>query len=336
MLLIALGTFVALLVVSITVFYFWASSSTLPANKLSEIINEPDPTPPPPHSDTFTIMTYNTGYLSGMTNNRPIETEKKFFDTNMNTFLQLLDEIKPDILATQEIDFDSKRSFYVNQSQTIARNTDLKFTAVAVNWDKRYVPFPYWPPSVHFGKVISGQAVLSRRPIVSAERVVLIKPLDKPFFYNALYLDRLVQVVKIEIEDKTLIVLNVHLEAFGHETRERQAQTVLDIYRTYKDDYPVILLGDFNCLPPDAEQKENFIDEPGIDYHYDKTINFFLNEKSLKPAELNTFTFPSNKPTRKLDYIFYNHKKITLVNTYAPEIVSSDHLPVIMEFSLLG
>lgn len=335
MLLTGLGIAVALLIVSITIFYFWVSSSSLPGDKLSEIINYPGPTPPPSDSKTLTIMTYNIGYLSGMTNNLPVKTEKEFFVTNMKTFLQLLDKIKPDILAAQEIDFASKRSFYINQSRTIAQNTDLKFTAAAVNWDKRYVPFPYWPLSVHFGKVISGQAVLSRRPIASAERVVLLKPINKPFYYNALYLDRLVQVVKIEIEEKTLVVLNVHLEAFDHETRERQARTVLDIYGRYKENFPVILLGDFNCLPPDAKRKKRFVDEPDIDFTDDRTIELFLKEKSLKPAEIETVTFPSNKPTRKLDYIFYNHEKIALVKTYAPAIDSSDHLPVVMEFSFI-
>ena len=336
MILVGLGILVALLVIAITIFYFWASSSSIPGNKLSEIINYPGTTPPPPDLDTFTIMTYNIGYLSGMTNNLPVKTEKELFDTNKKTFLQLLDRVKPDILATQEIDFDSKRSFHVNQPQAIARDTDLKYTAVAINWDKRYVPFPYWPPSVHFGKIVSGQAVLSRWPIVSAERVVLIKPVNKPFFYNALYLDRLAQVVKIEIGEKTLVVLNVHLEAFDNETREKQAQRVLDIYGEYKENYPVILLGDFNCLPPNAKQKKGFSDEPDIDFDGDKTIGIFLAEKSLKPAELETVTFPANKPTRKLDYFFYNHEKLTLVKTFAPVIDSSDHLPLVMEFSFSG
>lgn len=330
-----IGSVIVLLVIGISIFYFWASSSSLPENKLSEIINHPDPTPPPPASNTFTIMTMNIGYLSGMTNNLPMETKKELFDTNMNTFLQLLDKIKPDVLAVQEIDFDSKRSFYVNQFQTIAGNTNLKYTALAVNWDKKYVPFPYWPPSVHFGKVVSGQGVLSQWPMASTERVVLLKPMDKPFYYNALYLDRLVQIVKIKIGDVILVVLNVHLEAFDHETREKQAQRVLNIYRGYKDNFPVILLGDFNCIPPDAGQKKSFIDEPDIDFTGDKTIHLFLAEKSLKPAELDTVTFPSDKPTRKLDYIFYNFEKIVLLKTFAPEIDSSDHLPLVMEFSLI-
>jgi endonuclease/exonuclease/phosphatase family metal-dependent hydrolase len=334
MLLISVVIFIAVLALSISIFYFWAASTSIPEHELSQIINYPNP-PPPPGKSTFKIMTYNIGYLSGMTNNRPIEADKDLFNKNRETFLHLLNKIKPDFLAAQEIDINSKRSFYNNQPQTIALHSDLKYTGVAINWDKRYVPFPYWPISAHFGKIVSGQTVLSRWPILSTERVVLLKPLDKPFFYNAFYLDRLVQVAKIKISEKTLVILNVHLEAFHNKTRERQARTVLDIYRSYKDEYPVILLGDFNCLPPGTTQKNHFTDEPDIDFSSDRTMNIFLKESSLKAAEMTTLTFPSNHPTRKLDYIFYNHEKILPLNTFTAEIDSSDHLPLVMEFSFL-
>ena len=164
---------------------------------------------------------------------------------------------------------------------------------------------------------------------------MLEKPGNSPFYYNALYLDRLVQVVKIQIKERELIILNVHLEAFDRETREKQARKVLEIYHSFKDNYPVLLIGDFNSVPPSAMQKKNFIDEPDADFTADGTIGLFLAEKSLSIAELTTFTFPSQNPTRKLDYIFYNHEKITCIKSWVPEgINSSDHLPLAMEFSL--
>jgi endonuclease/exonuclease/phosphatase family metal-dependent hydrolase len=188
---------------------------------------------------------------------------------------------------------------------------------------------------VHFGKMLSGQAVLSRWPILSAKRVVLEKPDSKPFYYNALYLDRLVQVVKVKIRDRDIIILNVHLEAFDRETREKQAVKLLEIYRSLKNDYPVLVIGDFNSIPPDARQKNNFSDEPGVDFANDNTVGLFLVEKSLSVAEPVTFTFPSDSPTRKLDHIFYNHDKITLIKSWVSKgIDSSDHLPLLIEFSL--
>ena len=327
---------VVLLILSFVIFYFWASSGSLPENKLSEIFVYSDSTAEPPENrDLFTVMSYNIGYLSGMTNNLAVKREKGLFEKNMQRFLQLVNKMKPDFIGLQEIDFYSRRSFDVNQLRTITGKAGYKYSAAAINWDKNYVPFPYWPPSAHFGKMLSGQAVLSQWPILSVKRVVLEKPGNKPFFYNAFYLDRLVQVVKIKVGSKNLMILNVHLEAFERETRENQAKKVLDIYRSYKDDFPVLLLGDFNCVPPEAEQKKNFHDEPELDFSNDKTITFFIEEGSLKAAELITLTFPSDKPDRKLDYIFYNHDKIEFVKTFVPEIDSSDHLPMVMQFSLI-
>lgn len=334
---------IAVCAVTLVIFYSWASSSAgvLPPGKLSEIIVFPGPPDqseqPSGKGEVFTVMTYNIGYLSGMLNNLPIKTTKELFEKNMQTALQRLENVEPDFIGFQEIDFHSRRSFYVNQVQTIAQKAGYKYAAVAVNWDKQYVPFPYWPPSAHFGKMLSGQAVLSRWPILSAQRVVLEKPAGSPFYYNALYLDRLIQVVKIKIKESEIIVLNVHLEAFDRETREKQAGKVLEMYRSFEKDYPVLVIGDFNSIPPDAPRKNNFIDEPGMDFTDDNTIGLFLAEKSLSVAEPVTFTFPSDSPTRKLDHIFYNHDKITLIKSRVLEgIDSSDHLPLVMEFSLKG
>jgi endonuclease/exonuclease/phosphatase family metal-dependent hydrolase len=323
------------LILAFVIFYFWASSGTQPRDKLSEIITYTDKPETPAAQEIFKVMTYNMGYLSGMTNNQPVKRPgKAFFDKNTESFLQLLGEIQPDIIGIQEIDFHSKRSHYVNQLETIAKKAGYPYAAKAINWDKRYLPFPYWPLSLHFGRVLSGQAVLSRWPILSTERIVLPKPKSTPFFYNAFYLDRLIQMVKIKIGDSNLIILNVHLDAIDRETREEQAKRLLNIYRSYKDDYPVLLMGDFNSIPPDAPRKKDFPDEPVTDFRNDRTIPFFLEDPGLKAADINTFTFPTDSPTRKLDYIFYTHDKIRLIKVFVPNIASSDHLPTVMQFSL--
>ncbi len=321
-------------ILAFVVFYFWASSGTLPLNKQSEIITYSGAEVPPTTPGTFTVMTYNIGYLSGMFNNQAVRRpDKAFFNKNMDSFLQRLKNIQPDFIGFQEIDFHSHRSHYVNQLKTIAESAGYPYAAKAINWDKRYVAFPYWPPSVHFGRMLSGQAVLSRYPILYAQRIVLQKPAINPFYYNAFYLDRLVQAAKIKIDNRYLIILNAHLEAWCQETREKQAIVVLDIYHSYKDNYPVLLMGDFNTVPPNAPHKRNFQDEPETDFSTDKTIETFLKEKSLKAAELVNLTFPTDKPTRKLDYIFYNHERITLIEVSMPEIDSSDHLPLVMKFA---
>lgn len=328
-----------ILILALIAFYFWAGSGTLENDQLSELItfrteiNEPSSKP-----DEFTVMTYNLGYLSGMSNNRALRPPKSFFDKNLEDFIQILENTQPHFIALQEIDYHSRRSYYTDQLETIARQAGFPFAAKAINWDKRYVPFPYWPPSIQFGPVLSGQAVLSRFPILETGRIVLPKPGNNPFYYNHFYLDRLIQTAKIKAGEQTIVLINIHLEAYHIETRESQAKKVLDIYRSYKKDYPVLLIGDFNSLPPDAVQKNNFSDELETDFSGDETIQLFLKEPGLKAAYLSKnqgFTFPSDRPTRKLDYIFYSHEKIQLIDTYLTPSGSSDHLPLYMRFQLI-
>jgi endonuclease/exonuclease/phosphatase family metal-dependent hydrolase len=335
---------VGLLLTGPVIFYFWASSGNIATDSLSEIfvINK-DWIPETGEKKTYTVMTYNIGYLSGMMNKQTASVEKDFYDKNLQTFLNLISELKPDIIGFQEIDFHSNRSHYVDQLTTIANHGKYAYADRAINWDKNYVPFPRWPPSVHFGHMLSGQAVVSKYVVESAERIVLQKPVNKLFFYNAFYLDRLAQVVTISINTKKLIIINVHLDALDRETREEQVKVILNLYRSYKDNYAVLLLGDFNCTPPNATQLKNFPRAPNLDFTNETTIDLLIQEEGLKEAvihssdiieEKKTFTFPADLPNRKIDYIFYNSNKLESVAAYVPQLDSSDHLPVVMEFKI--
>lgn len=317
-------------------FYFWGSSNTIPHNRLSEIFKfSTNQSPIPPDQKIFTLMTFNIGYLSGTYNNRPIKTKKSLFENNLNTFTRLLEQIQPDFIQFQEIDFASHRSYFIDQFREIAEKAGFGFGARAINWDKRYVPFPFGFPSVHFGKILSGQAILSRNPILYTERITLEKPKSNTFIYNAFYLDRLAQVVKIKINNHILVIINAHLEAFNTQTRKKQARAVLDIYHKYNKEFPVILCGDFNTIPPNAPSRKNFPDEPETDFSSDRTLDILISDQSLEAAELSILTFPAGKPTRKLDYVFYNIDKIHPIEITAPNITCSDHYPLVFKFSFI-
>ncbi len=47
----------------------------------------------------FSIVTYNIGYLSGMTNNRPLAKPKELFDTNLQKVLKELKAVNPDTVS---------------------------------------------------------------------------------------------------------------------------------------------------------------------------------------------------------------------------------------------
>lgn len=331
-----LGYTFALLVAFVVIFFFWGSSANENANQYEVISNSsPSATAKTPDNDTFSLVTYNIGYLSGMTNNKAVDRSKKMFDNNLNAAVQLFSSIRPDFMALQEIDFDADRSFNVNQMEELSTQVPFQYSAKAVNWDKKYVPFPYLPVSQQFGKVVSGQSVLSQYEIIENSITTLVKPEDNPFYYNAFYLDRLAQTVKINIGTKTLVIINVHLEAFKPKTRDIQIKTVLDLFHQYAKDFPVILTGDFNSTPPGASNPwqddhviETILKDPGIE------MAIGMDENAAN--ESNYYTFNSENPDRRIDYFFYHPKFIEVINARvlveANQI--SDHLPMYMKFVL--
>lgn len=319
-------TILSIIVLFVVSFFFWGSRGVYPDNEEVKII--PYPGNPADFHDTLTVMTYNIGYLSGMTNNRSVKVKKSLFEKNLQETKALIREINPHLIGFQEIDFASRRSFDINQMDSLAVAGGFKYGGTAVNWDKRYVPFPYWPPSVHFGKILSGQAVISKYPVVENERIILEGPENLPFYSKAFYIDRLVQICRIQLPTTDLIILNVHLEAFDRPTREKQVTEVVRIYQKYSSEYPVILLGDFNAQAPFAGD----IDEPSIqDVLNAPGIASAISEGNFDP-ELHS-TFSSREPTRMIDFIFFDSTRIELIDAWVPASndEASDHLPVIMK-----
>ncbi|MEM8808192.1 MAG: endonuclease/exonuclease/phosphatase family protein [Cyanobacteria bacterium P01_G01_bin.38] len=319
--------------IAILAFYLWATASTYPSDRYAEILTYGEP-PPPTASDTLTVVSYNIGYLSGLTNagsnsDATVEVSQSLFDQNLATAIAALAPLNADVIALQEIDLASKRSYHVNQVQKLAESLGISSGAIAVNWDKNYVPFPYWPLQAHFGKTLAAQAILSRHPIQKNDRIVLEKVAGNPFYYNALYLDRLAQVSEIEVGGRALVMINVHLEAFDNPTRLNQTQVVKDLAERYAQDHPVLLVGDFNS----AVNR----DQEGAD----KSIRLLTESAQLSPAvladrwsETDQFTFPSDVPAYKLDYIFYTPETIEMIATrvVTDAAQASDHLPLAMTF----
>ncbi|MGK0307408.1 MAG: mRNA deadenylase 3'-5' endonuclease subunit Ccr4, partial [Urechidicola sp.] len=110
---------ISLLMIFSFLFFFWASSSTLNKEEYSKII-EVDMPISISNDSVYSIVTYNIGYLSGMTNNRVVEKQKLLFDTNLELVKKGFRTLNPDIIGFQEIDYNSSRSFGVNQQDEIA------------------------------------------------------------------------------------------------------------------------------------------------------------------------------------------------------------------------
>ncbi len=301
-------------------FYFWASSPNLSLVDYNDS-RQYDFSSSISNDSIHSIITYNIGYLSGMSNNLPVEKPRSLFDQNLNKVIYELKKTDADILALQEIDYDSKRSYHIDQQKELGK-LGYTYAGRNINWDKKYVPFPYYPFSVHFGKILSGQSILSKYPILELERIELKRNASNPFYYDSFYIDRLAQVAKIRINNKTLILINVHLEAYHKETRKLQMQQVKNLYNKYSKKFPTILLGDFNS-----------------DIHFDDAgINIIMKIPETGCAAFDPSvrknTFSSESPSERLDYIFYNKNYIKELDAQILKQfeTASDHLPLLLKF----
>ncbi|MGJ8745780.1 endonuclease/exonuclease/phosphatase family protein [Polaribacter sp.] len=314
--------FFLVLIIAVVVFFYWASSSTL-NEKEYEVLSVFENENAPINDSIFSIVTYNIGYLSGMTNNLPVPKPKELFDINLQKVLTQTKKLQADIIAFQEIDYNASRSYFVNQQNKIAE-LGFKYAAQAVNWDKTYIPFPYWPPTMHFGKVVSGQSIISKYPLKEHERIVLERVAGTPFYRDAFYLERLAQVVKVTLNKQEVVLINIHLEAFDASTRKNQFEEVLAIFNTYKKTYPTILLGDFNAS---ASNKDAIVQKM---FAMQDVGNAAFNAKN--PAN----TFDTKSPFERIDYIFYTKNSIEYISgkVLSEFGEASDHLPVEMSFKL--
>ncbi|HET8859212.1 hypothetical protein [Marivirga sp.] len=131
---------ITLLFFSVFAFYFWASSSFNNSDDYNQIVSY--------HpvlentSNTFSTMTYNIGYLSGMKNNLPIDRSESLFSDNLAQSIKSLDEHNFDFITLQEIDLGANRSYNYNQFDSLGFFLSFAQGAYAVNWDKQYVSFP--------------------------------------------------------------------------------------------------------------------------------------------------------------------------------------------------
>jgi endonuclease/exonuclease/phosphatase family metal-dependent hydrolase len=286
------------------------------------------------------ILSWNIAYARGPAGDEAGPWSREHIVEHLDNIAQAIAALNLDVVALQEVDFDSERSHRIDQAAYIARRLGWDHGACVVTWQHNYVPWPYWPPSRHFGRMKSGQCVLSRHPLHSHVRHLLPQPASHPFWYNLFYLNRVIQSMEVEVHGERVPLFNIHLEAFDPVNRMRQARVLADLLGESPPPTQ-IMLGDFNALPPEAKRRHGFVDEPGIDFRGDTTLDLFWTRSDLREVFQGVegsppVTFPAEAPTRRLDHVFVG-KGWELGEVGVPDVASlSDHLPVLARLRRVG
>lgn len=158
-----------------------------------------------------------------------------------------------------------------------------------------------------------GNGMVSKFPIRSLKNVHIAVPQEERI-YEGSYEERALMVAELDLGGgKVLTVMNCH---FGLTPDAHKLAVDIILAEKEKISGPVVLTGDFN-LEPHMEQTQR------LKAAFDDTEDYM---------EGSVLTFPSHKPTIKIDYIFTDGIKIEKAYT-VPDVIS-DHLPIVAELEV--
>lgn len=208
-------------------------------------------------SSMLTLLTWNIGYC-GLDKNMDFfyDGGTRVFTPKAKCINNLLEAEKflkqndsADFIFIQEIDKGSKRSYYINEYDSLTKVLKEHSPFFAKNYDVFFVPVP---PSTPMGKVLSGLAVFSKSLPSSSVRYSF--PGEYGFPKQLFMLDRCFLVNRyLLVNGKELIVINTHNEAFDQgEIRKAQMAYLKDfLLKEYNNGNYIIAGGDWNQSPPD-------------------------------------------------------------------------------------
>jgi endonuclease/exonuclease/phosphatase family metal-dependent hydrolase len=195
---------------------------------------------------------------------------------NLANIVRLVNEVAPDVLMTEEIEINSRRSAYVNMVTAILEGTALNYAAYFPTWRSKYIP------SEGLGRMDLGNAIFSRYPIKSALRIAQIDRTDQDPLTRYFYIHRAVGRVVLDV-GRDVAALVVHTEAYDQDgTKGKQLVQILDLLNA--EPLPFVIGGDFNALPPGTIKLSDFNDlnprEKGTDFEQppyppDEMVPFF-------------------------------------------------------------
>ncbi|HEY0881447.1 MAG TPA: endonuclease/exonuclease/phosphatase family protein, partial [Archangium sp.] len=157
---------------------------------------------------------------------------------------------------TEEIEVGSRRSAYVDMVRYFLENSNLRYAAFIETWDARYVP------QEGVGRIVLGNAIFSRYPIVKAERIRQEDRTDQDGLTKTFYIKRAVGRVEVDVGNgRTVAAFAVHTEAYDQDgTKQKQINQIFDLLKA--EQLPWVIGGDFNELPPVCDEKVTDTNDP--------------------------------------------------------------------------
>ncbi len=285
----------------------------------------------------------NGGFLTSK--GKMIRAPKNNVEKNIDGALAFIKNNPADFYLFQEVDVNSKRSYYINQMEKYQAILPNYSSTFSVNFRVKRVPLPVLEPWRVMGKMESGLGTFAKYQSTKATRYQFPGKYDWPT--RIFQLDRCFAMHRYPTASgKELIVINTHNSAYDNGSLKKAQMKYLKdfLLSEYEKGNYVVVGGDWNQCPPhvpfDKFMKEQ---EDGRSYAQ-------INIAADYVPEDWSWVFDESKPTNRKLTDPYIHGKtfVTLIDFYlvSPnlEILEvkgidqafkySDHQPVMMKVKL--
>lgn len=206
-----------------------------------------------------------------------------------NAFAKVIKELDADIIGLNEVHGEGSHIDYDEQAEILGKKLDYNYYFGEATRLDGGNPF--------------GNALLTRFPI--KEVVTIPIPDPNPHKYDGYYETRC--VIKLVTATKPELTFLITHFGLNEDEQENAVKTIL----ANLPEENAILMGDLNVMP----------DNKQLDPIRERMTD------AVTASDDVSFTFPADKPNRKIDYIFVS-KNIKPLSFKAENIVLSDHLPV--------
>jgi endonuclease/exonuclease/phosphatase family metal-dependent hydrolase len=204
---------------------------------------------------------------------------------------------KADIVGLQEVDRGVRRSEGRDLTAELALLTGMH---------------SYFEKNTTYQGGDYGNAVLTRFPILSRTNTHyrMLREGEQRGF----------QQTVLDVDGKKLLFINTHIDY-----REEDTERLLNVEELRgavdrASTLPVVMVGDFNSLPNTRVHQK---------------LKEFVIDSWEATGQGEGFTFSSEAPDRRIDYIFIKPKSpISLRSIWVPRTTASDHLPLVAEFEM--
>lgn len=298
-------------------------------------------------SRDFDVMIWNIGY-SGLDasmdffydGGQQVRPSRENVENNLEaivSFLESNDSVE--FFMLQEVDISSRRSYGINQYDSIRSLFSGYESFKGINYDVFFVPLPVKNP---MGRVLSGLQTLTRYTPSEVKRYSF--PGNYAWPKNLFMLDRCFLVSRFPLNNgKNLIVVNTHNSAYDDGSlRKMQMEYLREflIKEQSRGNY-IIIGGDWNQSPPGLERE--FEGQIFDTANYSEIPYDYLPEgwewgwDPLVPTNRRVATVynKGNTPVTLIDFYLVS-PNITIEEIKAVDLnfQNSDHQPVILKFSI--